>query len=345
MLVQEPTQEEEGSDVRSHSQAPITPLYGIEKGISLSNAFQVLQEPEKAQGDLHKSLVDINLEPQPQPHLSIEKFGTQINSGNSLAMDNNTQVIIGSAVPALEVYNDRQTEELNTSQLIVAQEDLGQSMKSIGKRTLQERHTSFFQQRQNSRAVTIKTINLESLGTSSTKVVGDPKAKIPYNLSKQFGVAEPHEPTAFRFHIILQREDQHVSPESPLGFSFPLCGFGGAENHDHVIHLIGRQIMFFSEFLGLKQVSQIVAKAWLSSAVSFIPEIDNDGTRHVVLSIINCGFSESGYLYIHDEQMSEANALAKGHYHWRFIRDRMIFNEVLPSESVDGRQIIELLLS
>jgi hypothetical protein len=40
--------------------------------------------------------------------------------------------------------------------------------------------------------------------------------------------------------------------------------------------------------------------------------------------------------------MSKANALAKGHYHWIFIRDRMIFNEVLPSEFVDGRQIIEL---
>jgi glycerophosphoryl diester phosphodiesterase len=183
--LQEPTQEEEGSDVESHSQAPLAPLYGTKKGSSLSNTFQVLQELEKAQGDLHKSLVDINLKPaQPQPHLFIEKLGTQINSANSLSRDNNTQVITGSVVPALAVYNDRQTKELNRSQLIVAQEDLGQNMKSIGKRTLQERHTSFFRLRQNSRVVTIKTINLESLGTSSTNVIGDPKAKIPYNLSK-----------------------------------------------------------------------------------------------------------------------------------------------------------------
>jgi hypothetical protein len=61
-MVQEPTQEEEGSAIGSHSQAPLAPLY--EKGIFLSNTFQVLQEPDKAQGDLHKSLVDINLEPQ-----------------------------------------------------------------------------------------------------------------------------------------------------------------------------------------------------------------------------------------------------------------------------------------
>ena len=43
----------------------------------------------------------------------------------------------------------------------------------------------------------------------------------------------------------------------------------------------------------------------------------------MVLSITNCKINGSGYLYIHEESLSEAYTTSKGHYHWRFVRDRM----------------------
>jgi hypothetical protein len=41
-----------------------------------------------------------------------------------------------------------------------------------------------------------------------------------------------------------------------------------------------------------------------------------------------------GYLYLHDDNLSEVYAKAKGHYFWRFIRDKTnwVYN-VGPSEA------------
>ena len=52
------------------------------------------------------------------------------------------------------------------------------------------------------------------------------------------------------------------------------------------------------------------------------------GIRHVVLSITNNGLQDIGYLYIHEDKVSEANASANGHYHWQFIRQKFRARQV-----------------
>ena len=50
----------------------------------------------------------------------------------------------------------------------------------------------------------------------------------------------------------------------------------------------------------------------------------------MVLSIANCKINGSGYLYIDDEDtLSEAYATCEGHYHWRFVRDKMNLRDKL----------------
>ena len=48
----------------------------------------------------------------------------------------------------------------------------------------------------------------------------------------------------------------------------------------------------------------------------------------MVISIANCPLMESGYMCIHDHNLSESLAGAKGHYYWRFVRDRL-FHSVI----------------
>ena len=47
------------------------------------------------------------------------------------------------------------------------------------------------------------------------------------------------------------------------------------------------------------------------------------GILHVVLSLTNGGIQDIGYLYIHEDKVSEANVSANRHYHWRFIRQKL----------------------
>jgi hypothetical protein len=68
-------------------------------------------------------------------------------------------------------------------------------------------------------------------------------------------------------------------------------------------------------------LSELVDKAWITTA-TFILEPDTMGIRHVVLSLPSCDLHDTGYLYIHDDKVSETNASANGHYHCHFIRHK-----------------------
>ena len=107
-----------------------------------------------------------------------------------------------------------------------------------------------------------------------------------------------------------------------MGFLFPLCGFEALTGGKHVIQHIGKQITFFSRFLGSPELLELVEKLWITGTTSFLLEPNNMGIRHVVLSLTNIGIQDIGYLYLHEDKVSEANASANGDYHWRFISQK-----------------------
>ena len=305
---------------------------GVESGISTSNPFAVLQGREA------------NL-PGSTPEAEIINRDTIQNLGpetllveRATSSDNNNKKLskVSNKTSHYSFLLDRETSEKglingakeggNPKKLVLYRGESEQNMLVLGKRSLLQSQCdpSHLPPPSNETTINIKPMTLDSLRPFPSNFdIRETKREIPYSLLRLFGMLEEHEPALFRFHILFQPEAQQIPPDSPLGFSFPLCGLAGEEKDAPIFELIERQAEFFSNFLGSQQLSELLVKGWSTSKVSVIPEPDYEGTRHVILTITNCGLQDQGYLYIHEDRLSEAHVFAKGHYHWRFIRDRM----------------------
>mgnify|MGYP000005148754 FL=1 len=55
--------------------------------------------------------------------------------------------------------------------------------------------------------------------------------------------------------------------------------------------------------------------------VSVIRTLDAMGRRHFVVHVPTTMFFDIGYLYIHEDGLSEGQAKARGHHHYRFVRE------------------------
>jgi hypothetical protein len=57
------------------------------------------------------------------------------------------------------------------------------------------------------------------------------------------------------------------------------------------------------------------------ASFSIVPTLDAKNLRHVIIDIILDTVLKSGYVYIHEEGVIESQAKARGHHHWRFIKE------------------------
>ena len=150
----------------------------------------------------------------------------------------------------------------------------------------------------------------------------DTEPRIPPATTALLGAPSTYTPSPFRIHVILQQRE--LLEDNQSGFSFPLCSFKELENTgSKLFHLIGNQMRFFSEYTGNQNIINVVEKSWATAKGFFIDEPDSNGIMHLVLIIPNSNISEGGYLYIHNERLSEGLVAATGHYHWRYVRSRL----------------------
>ena len=83
----------------------------------------------------------------------------------------------------------------------------------------------------------------------------------------------------------------------------------------------------------------MVEKSWATAKGFFIDEPDSNGIMHLVLIIPNSNISEGGYLYIHNERLSEGLVAATGHYHWRYVRSRLdLSNSVILEQTESPKE-------
>ena len=93
-----------------------------------------------------------------------------------------------------------------------------------GKRNLHTRSQGSDHIMKSSAPINIKTLRTSACGRLPDKfAIRDTTKQFPYFLTKKIGISEAHDPPSFQIHPILQQEECHESPESLLGFSFPLC--------------------------------------------------------------------------------------------------------------------------
>ena len=60
----------------------------------------------------------------------------------------------------------------------------------------------------------------------------------------------------------------------------------------------------------------------MQAKVSFIEEVDHTGVRHMVVFLRGQLVENHRYLYLHDDNLSEAHIKEKSHYFWRLIKDQ-----------------------
>jgi hypothetical protein len=70
-----------------------------------------------------------------------------------------------------------------------------------------------------------------------------------------------------------------------------------------------------------KRLYEFIIDSWYKATVLFIEDGDHDRVKHVVISIIDK--EESGYLYIHNDNLAKVYVVAKSHFYWQFIKDKM----------------------
>ena len=50
-------------------------------------------------------------------------------------------------------------------------------------------------------------------------------------------------------------------------------------------------------------------------------EMDGAGRRHIIISLVVPEVFSFGYVYIHEDTLSDGQAKARAHHHWKFIKE------------------------
>ena len=329
----EPTQEtrpsnQEWRPANKHGDCTLPPIHerGIE--IPLNNTFGILSDCGEKEGQQEEVYPEIGKEKRSE--LVSDLINPCCSNVNN---EKENTAPIKEFIEEIEVGLHCSTKR---------QEGAG-----VKKRTMQARQLEKGKEKANmqaNKAINIRTMRVQQIeGMTTSFRLWDTEAKFPSTISNLFGNRSTHDPTTLRIHVILQPGMNYDITDSPLGFSFPLCGFGEVKKIEQVKQLIGEQVVFFSKYYGSSAISSFVETSWSTSVVSCIQEPDQMGTYHLLFFINNCPIQESGYLYIHNDNLSEGFAADKGHHHWHFIRARMMLevrnnsSVCMESESMDAR--------
>ena len=185
--------------------------------------------------------------------------------------------------------------------------------------------------------VNIKPVKMDSrMEVQSDMNPRDTKALFSQSRFMLFGPAGLYDSSLLRIHVILMTHTTRGAPAISSSFSFPLCGFQENAHEETRIQQIGKQIVSFSEYMGIPRLTEEIKRNWLGSIAHFLPNKDNSGTRHVVL-LFPCSVpQDTSFYYIYDGEVSEVVASARGHSHWRLIRTSISATHGISSERVEG---------
>ena len=130
----------------------------------------------------------------------------------------------------------------------------------------------------------------------------------------------------------------------PVGFSFPLCGFDRVYwNATEVMNSLQRQVLYFARYIKYSKVLAVLKNYWQMAMIEIIKDVDGAGRRHMVISISAPKTFSFGYVYIHEDALSDGQAKARGHHHWRFIKEgssmlRSCVKEIMDTEATHKRE-------
>ncbi len=81
------------------------------------------------------------------------------------------------------------------------------------------------------------------------------------------------------------------------------------------------QILHFSKYVQGHQLGETLLRGLENASFSLVPYLDAMNRRHVVVELPSNVLFDFGYVYIHEEGISESQGKARGHHHWRFIKE------------------------
>ena len=165
--------------------------------------------------------------------------------------------------------------------------------------------------------------------TSGGFSVMDSKAPFGLEFTKFLGCVTDNVMAPIRIHVIFNTKGS-VGNQMPLvGFSFPLCGYECSDwNAKDVELAIRTQSIFFSQFVGCKEMQIMLMQGIEKPQMVAVPNLDVMGRRHIVVIIDSTKMFTFGYIYIHEENITEAQALARAHQHWRILKDSLGIDKV-----------------
>ena len=137
-----------------------------------------------------------------------------------------------------------------------------------------------------------------------------------------------------RTHVIFKTKDGWENKMPLVGYSFPLCGYERLEwNAKDVELAIRTQAIFFSQFVGCKEMQMMLMQGLEKPEMMAVPNLDVMGRRHIAIIIDSTKMFAFGYIYIHEETITEAQAMARAHQHWRILSDTLGFDKIQNGDS------------
>lgn len=144
-----------------------------------------------------------------------------------------------------------------------------------------------------------------------------------YAFTRLLGAGDLHEPAPFRVHVVIPPAHGEEALDAAVAFSFPLCGPGDRDwTLDLALSTLRAQAMEFSHHVNDLEVTDVIGRLWDLAHFFLEPgSADASGTRHLVVRIVADLARDPLYVCIHEDVLSEQEAVAMGHRHWRMLRD------------------------
>ena len=202
---------------------------------------------------------------------------------------------------------------------------------AFGKSRMMKATKRTIRSRKSDNAIAIRTCVLENhdVGSGGFSML-DYAAPFGHDFTKHLGVENVHEPNPIRMHVLL-RQREATSPI--VGYSFPLCGYEKSVwAYADVMLAIRGQVLHFAKYVECSQLGEAILVGLEHASFSIVPTLDAMNRRHVIIDVISDTVLEFGYVYIHEDGVTESQAKARGHHHWRFIKEGC---EILKGRPVD----------
>ena len=114
------------------------------------------------------------------------------------------------------------------------------------------------------------------------------------------------------------------SVQSLGGFAFPFCRYDKQTWVATGVWLTSRQqTLHFTRYVNCDNFGEVMLRGLDMATMQLLPASNVMGRRQVVVSLDSEIPPNSGYTYINKDGLSERQALAKVHHHYRMVREAL----------------------